>query len=346
MTWAIYGATGYTGRLIVIEALGRGHRPLLLGRSADTLRPVAESLGLEYLAAPNAGALATALHGVEVVVNVAGPFNRTVDMVTEACLASSTSYLDISNELGTVQSVLDRYEQFVAAGAMAVPAVGFGTVATEAAASRASAQVADTVTVEVALLADNAGGGAGTAASVFSVLAEGGVRIVDGAAVRSRLGRGISRVRTPLGWRSLIPIAAGDLATVRITTGAASITASVAFAVPRALLAVGLPVVSRVARTGLLRPRAATVGAPRQHRSYAWARGTDAAGATATAWLATGEGYAFTASSVVLAVERVLSAAKPGAYSSGTAFSGDFALRVPGTRVDLLDNFGAVVASP
>lgn len=30
--WMIYGAYGYTGRLIVEHALSRGHQPLLAGR--------------------------------------------------------------------------------------------------------------------------------------------------------------------------------------------------------------------------------------------------------------------------------------------------------------------------
>ena len=33
MTWTLYGANGYTGRLIVAEAVARGHRPVLAGRN-------------------------------------------------------------------------------------------------------------------------------------------------------------------------------------------------------------------------------------------------------------------------------------------------------------------------
>ena len=37
----IYGSTGYTGRLIVAEALARGLRPTLAGRNADAVRRTA-----------------------------------------------------------------------------------------------------------------------------------------------------------------------------------------------------------------------------------------------------------------------------------------------------------------
>ena len=45
-TWMLYGATGYTGVLLAEEAVRRGHRPLLAGRSTEKLKPLAARLGL------------------------------------------------------------------------------------------------------------------------------------------------------------------------------------------------------------------------------------------------------------------------------------------------------------
>ena len=50
--YMIYGATGYTGRLIAREAARRGQRPLLGGRSHDALAALGEELGLPWLVAP------------------------------------------------------------------------------------------------------------------------------------------------------------------------------------------------------------------------------------------------------------------------------------------------------
>ena len=44
MEWMIYGANGYTGQLIAELAASRGHKPVLAGRSADKVRPMAEKL--------------------------------------------------------------------------------------------------------------------------------------------------------------------------------------------------------------------------------------------------------------------------------------------------------------
>jgi saccharopine dehydrogenase (NAD+, L-lysine-forming) len=344
VTWGIYGATGFSGRLITAEALARGQRPVLLGRSVGALRQIAKSTGLRFEVVGDPVALATVVAGIDLVVNAAGPFDQTVRPVVGACIEGGSSYLDISNELDSVQFVLGQHERFTSSGGIAVPAVGFGTVATEAVALRVATALPSAAAIEVALLADNAGGGKGTSASVLAVLAHGGARVVGGSLVRAPLGRGIARVRTPVGRRSLVAIPTGDLATVRAATGVDSITAAAAFAVPAWLLAAGLPGVSALARSGLLPARAARGAKSREYHSYTWARATDAAGRTATAWLATGEGYAFTASSVVSAVEVVLAGAKPGAYSSGAAFGADFALRVPGTTIDALDKHGSVIS--
>ncbi|HRI11206.1 MAG TPA: hypothetical protein PKW35_25485, partial [Nannocystaceae bacterium] len=45
--WMLYGANGYTGRIIAAEALRRGMRPVLAGRSAAPIHALAAELGLE-----------------------------------------------------------------------------------------------------------------------------------------------------------------------------------------------------------------------------------------------------------------------------------------------------------
>jgi len=45
MAWMIYGAYGFSGVLLAEEAVRQGHRPVLAGRSADKLAPLAARLG-------------------------------------------------------------------------------------------------------------------------------------------------------------------------------------------------------------------------------------------------------------------------------------------------------------
>jgi short subunit dehydrogenase-like uncharacterized protein len=345
MSWAIYGASGYTGALIAKEAVARGEKPLLFGRSEERLRAVAEPLGLSFTVVDN-DSLAGLVKALDLVVNVAGPFSTTMAPVLDACIRGTAHYLDLSNEFESVQQLFRDAARVRAVGITAVPAVGFGTVASDAVAAHAVGRLNNPVAVEVATFADNASGGPATTASVLDVLGRGGVRIVDGAVQRAPLGRGIHRINTPLGGRSIVPVATGDLVTVRQTTGMRTVSASVGFAVPAPLLISGLPAISFAARTRLLRGMPdSRRRAEHVYRSYAWARATDADGSTVESWLETGEGYAFSASAAVSAVQGVLANPLATVATIATVLGTDFALSIEGTTIAALDDKGRIIGS-
>ena len=336
MTWAIYGATGHTGRMIAREAVARGEHPLLLGRNPVMLRDVADELTLPFRVVGGSAALIAAALDSELVVNAAGPFGATSQPVLDACIAGSAHYLDLANEFEPVRWVFGQDARLRDAGIAAVPAAGFGTVATDAAALAAVAALPGATRLEVAMLSQNAPGGPGTGASVVAVLSQGGLRLVGGTVERSSLGAGATRVLTPLGRRTMVPIATADIVTAANSTGVSSVTGSAAFRAPAAALRVALPVLSALARARVMRTLPESL-ASEPFVSAAWARATDAAGAARSAWLTTGEGYAFTASTVLNAVTAMLSGVEPGAHTAAAAFGADFALQVPGTRIELLD---------
>jgi short subunit dehydrogenase-like uncharacterized protein len=336
MTWAIYGATGHTGRMIAREAVTRGEHPLLLGRNPVMLRDVADALALPFRVVGGPAALAAAALDTDLIVNAAGPFGATAQPVLDACIAGSAHYLDLSNELEPVRWVFAQADRVRDAGIAAIPAAGFGTVATDAAALAAVAALPAATRLEVAMLTQNEPGGAGTGASVVAVLAEGGVRLVDGVVQRSRLGAGAVSVQLPVGRRTLVPVATGDIVTAAESTGIRTVSGSTAFTAPASALRIALPALSALARRGILRSLPES-RASEPFVSAAWARATAADGTSRSSWLTTGEGYAFTASSVVLAVLATLAAPPVGVTTVSAAFGADFALGVPGTAIRLLD---------
>jgi hypothetical protein len=75
---------------------------------------------------------------------------------------------------------------------------------------------------------------------------------------------------------------------------------------------------------------------PPTYRSFGWARATGSDGATAEAWLQTGDSYAFTPAASVRAVEELLSVPVSGAVSPAAAFGATFAFTVKDTnRIDM-----------
>src|SRR3954462_7534158 len=86
--WLLYGAYGMTGRLILDEALRRGHRPVLAGRDAAKLQQLQRVTALDTVCLPleRGTELRAALSGMRCVVLAAGPYEATGPLMRAACL--------------------------------------------------------------------------------------------------------------------------------------------------------------------------------------------------------------------------------------------------------------------
>src|SRR5450755_3927585 len=93
--WMIYGANGFTGRLIAEEAKRQGLAPILAGRNAAAVEGLARELSLTSSAfdLSDRAATRTALADIAVVANCAGPFSATSQRMIDACLATRTHYV-------------------------------------------------------------------------------------------------------------------------------------------------------------------------------------------------------------------------------------------------------------
>ena len=87
----LYGATGYTGKLIAREARAKGASAVLAGRNPNMLKAVAKGLDLPWRTFDLAdrAKLDAALKGVSVVLNAAGPFSATARPIADACLGKA-----------------------------------------------------------------------------------------------------------------------------------------------------------------------------------------------------------------------------------------------------------------
>jgi short subunit dehydrogenase-like uncharacterized protein len=128
----VYGASGYTGRLIC-EYLREYNVPFIAaGRDAGKLKASMESnvAGIEtaqYEVATTEHtleALTELFTGASVVCNTVGPFARYGPEVVEACLAAGVHYLDTTGEQDWVITCDEKYgADFAAAGLLLAPGV-------------------------------------------------------------------------------------------------------------------------------------------------------------------------------------------------------------------------------
>src|SRR5918995_6578969 len=99
---AVYGATGYTGRLVAEELQRRGAEFVLAGRSAEKLETLAARLGGEVRTAAvtldDAAGLRALLEPCAAVIACAGPFTAHGEPVVAAAAEAGTHYLDTTGE--------------------------------------------------------------------------------------------------------------------------------------------------------------------------------------------------------------------------------------------------------
>ncbi|WUH98532.1 saccharopine dehydrogenase NADP-binding domain-containing protein [Spirillospora sp. NBC_00431] len=108
MKIAVYGASGYQGKLVLAELAHRDIDMVLMGRSRERLRAAADEVGL-----PDAEIRVTgtdcshALASVDAVINCAGPFAESGDAVARAAITAGCHYVDVAGEQLFVKRILD-----------------------------------------------------------------------------------------------------------------------------------------------------------------------------------------------------------------------------------------------
>lgn len=345
MTWMLYGAYGYTGRLVAELAVARGERPVLAGRRPEPLAELAGRLGLEHRAVglSDPGALAGALEGIDVVAHCAGPFSATAAPMVDACLRTGTHYLDVTGEIDVFEAVLARGDEAASQAVVLLPGAGFDVVPSDCLAATVAERVDQPARLDLALRM--AGGvSPGTAATGVEALGMPGRCRVAGAVVDVPPDRLRRQVPFADGTSEAVAISWGDVATAYYSTGARDIT--VYLGLPERVAGlVGTVGAGRGPVAGVLqRPgvRRALTGAVRRlpgpserarARSHGqlWAEVTGADGTRATATMTTPNGYALTADSVLRIVQAVgRGDVAPGAWTPSRALGPGFAATLEG----------------
>jgi short subunit dehydrogenase-like uncharacterized protein len=325
--WMIYGANGYTGRLVAAEARRRGLNPVLAGRRAGPIEKLAAELGLtmRVFDLHDAPAAAAAIAGMAVVANCAGPFAATSAPMIDACLTSRAHYLDVTGEIDVFLAAQRRHADAQVAEIVICPDVGFDVIPTDCMAAVLKKALPDATHL---VLAFDAGGpiSPGTARTMARSLRLGqhGGRVRrNGAIEEVPLAHSWRRIDFPGGSAIAIAIPWGDLATAWFSTGIPNIETYAV--VPRATAIASRafnwvrPVLASAPGQTLLTRLANRVSGPSKEqlctgRSRLWGEVRNAAGQRRTAQLETANGYRLTVDGTIMAVQYLQTNAPSGGY--------------------------------
>jgi short subunit dehydrogenase-like uncharacterized protein len=107
----VFGATGYTGRLVSEALVARGQRPALAARDAGRLRALAAELGgLETAVADvsRPDSVRALVGPGDVLVSTVGPFARWGGPAIDAAIGAGAHYLDSTGEPSFIRRVFER----------------------------------------------------------------------------------------------------------------------------------------------------------------------------------------------------------------------------------------------
>jgi short subunit dehydrogenase-like uncharacterized protein len=343
--WLIYGANGYTGRLIAAEAASRGMAPVLAGRSAREIERLANDLGCpsRVFALDDLAEVVRQFAGAVAVLNCAGPFCQTAPALMQACLRSKIHYLDITGEIDVIEAAAALDGRAGESGVAIVPAVGFDVVPSDCLAA-VLAEKLPTATHLILAFTVSGAVSPGTAKTLLEVMPGGGRARIDGQirAVPADWKR--RAVPFPSGVKEAVTIPWGDVASAYYSTGIGNVETYLAASPTLVRQSQWLRRFAWLLRSGMVRRLAQRwigrniAGPSAEERAAAhaelWGQVSDTAGNVVQAAMVTPDGYTLTVATALAAVERVLVGQVPaGFHTPSRAFGKEFVFQLPGVRL-------------
>ena len=331
----IYGATGYTGKLVARTAKAQGLNPLLAGRNEARLKSIAAQHGFEYqaISLDEPEALDAGLSQVDAVLHIAGPFSQTSKPMVDACLRTGTHYLDITGEIDVFEACAARDEEAQKAGVMLMPGVGFDVVPSDCLAAHMKARLPDATALTLGI--------AGLGQMSHGTAKTGVESIGKGTRIR-RDGRIVTAKKTPRreidfgqGVKQAVGVGWGDVATAWHSTHIPDITVYFESSPQLEQMAK----MGRIARWVMSRgpmqralkkrieqmPEGPSDAERRAGHAVLFGEAVNAQGESVRSLLRTPEGYTLTAMTTLEIVGRVLAGeAQPGYRTPSMVFGPDF----------------------
>lgn len=344
--WMIYGANGYTGRLISIEAVQRGLHPVLAGRRASAIEELASALGCPYRVfdLEDTEKAAEHLRDMRVVIHCAGPFVHTASHMVDACIASGTHYMDVTGEIPVLETLFTRHEDARAAGIAVLPGSGYDVVPTDCLALMLKERLPDATRLRMAFCG-KIFQSPGTWKTTLESLPRCGAVRKNGVIEQVPHVWKRRQLQFDNGPCTAITIPWGDIASAWRSTGIPDIEfyGGVPLLTAIAMRVIRVPICFVMRSSAMMRfcKKLVTLlvtGPDKQQlmegeyhlRGDVW----NDAGEQRTLFMRTPEGYTTTVESALAILPRVLGNTVPaGVWTPAQAFGGTFALTLPGVEL-------------
>lgn len=172
----IYGANGYTGKLITQEAKNKGALVELAGRNKEAIENISRDTGFPFHICDlnDKAKLESLLKEFDTVIHCAGPFSETAIPMVEACIKSKTNYLDITGEIWVFEDIMKYHEKAQRAGIALLPGVGFDVVPTDCLAAYLKEKMPNGNSLELGFVGSKTGMSRGTAVTMVKNISKGG----------------------------------------------------------------------------------------------------------------------------------------------------------------------------
>jgi short subunit dehydrogenase-like uncharacterized protein len=172
----IYGANGYTGKLITQEAKNNGVIVEIAGRNKKSIEKISKDTGFPFHICElnDSAKLESLLKEFDIVIHCAGPFSETAIPMVEACINSKTNYLDITGEIWVFEDIMKYDEEAEKAGITLIPGVGFDVVPTDCLAGYLKEKLPSGTSLELAFVGSKTGMSRGTAVTMAKNISKGG----------------------------------------------------------------------------------------------------------------------------------------------------------------------------
>jgi short subunit dehydrogenase-like uncharacterized protein len=218
---AVYGATGYTGRLVIAELANAGADLVLSGRNRRKLDALASELegevAVKEATLDDPPSLRALLADCAVVADCAGPFVRYGEPVLAAAVETRTHYLDTTGEQPYIKLAFERYGPGASEAEVAViPAMGFDFVPGDMIASLTADRLGELEELSINYCWRGFTPSQGTARTTLEIISERGVEWREGTWVGAsgQAQAGTYEFPAPVGRRRMIRYPSGEQITV------------------------------------------------------------------------------------------------------------------------------------